>query len=132
VLDLIARVILFNYAVAQREGLSGSDGQFLQLLRLHGPMTAGQLAEMTGLTTGSTTGVIDRLERAGFAHRSRDANDRRKVIVVPDEDAIGTRLAPHYTGQAERLDEVLRTRTAEELRVIADFLTELTSGPIIP
>ena len=57
VLDLIARVILFNHAVAQREGLSGSDGQFLQLLRLHGPMTAGQLAGMAGLTTGSTTGT---------------------------------------------------------------------------
>jgi DNA-binding MarR family transcriptional regulator len=131
-MDLIARVILFNHLVAQREGLGTSDGQFLQLLRLHGPMTAGQLAEMTGLTTGSTTGVIDRLERAGLAHRTRDANDRRKVIVVPDDEAIGTRLMPHYTGQAERLDTVLRTRSAQELRVIADFLAELTSGPIAP
>jgi DNA-binding MarR family transcriptional regulator len=129
-MDLIARVILYNHLVAQREGLGSSDGQFLQLLRLQGPMTAGQLAEMTGLTTGSTTGVIDRLERAGLAHRTRDATDRRKVIVVPDEEAIATRLMPHYTGQAERLDAVLRTRSSEELRVIADFLTEVTSGPL--
>ena len=131
-MDLIARVILFNHLIAQREGLGSSDGQFLQLLRLHGPMTAGQLAAMTGLTTGSTTGVIDRLEQAGFANRTRDPHDRRKVVVVPDHEAIGTRLAPHYTGQAERLDRVLATRSVEELRVIADFLAELTSGPIAP
>lgn len=127
VVQFIAQAVLFNHVVAQREGLNSSDGQFLTLLRMDGPMTAGRLAEVTGLTTGSTTGVIDRLERAGFVRRVRDHQDRRRVIVVPDEETIGRRLMPHYRGHAERLAGVLATRSAGELRVIADFLADVLS-----
>src|SRR3979411_2448173 len=66
-LRFIADVVLHNQAVAQRVGLGGSDSQFLSLLGIHGPLTPGRLAELTGLTTGTVTGVIDRLERAGYA-----------------------------------------------------------------
>lgn len=122
---LIADVVLFNHGVAQQAGLGPSDAQFLTLLQLHGPMTAGELAARTGLTTGTTTGVIDRLERAGYAHRSRDPHDRRKVIVSPDDAAIAEHLLPHYAGQAQRLDALLRTRSADELAVIDRFLVDL-------
>lgn len=129
VVQFIARVILYNHAVAQHEGLGASDGQFLTLLQVHGPMTAGQLAERAGLTTGTTTGVIDRLERAGFARRVRDAHDRRKVIVVRDEEVIAQRIPRYYAAQARRLGEVLATRNVDELRVIADFLTAVLAEP---
>lgn len=129
VVQFIARVILYNHAVAQREGLAASDGQFLTLLQVHGPMTAGQLAEQAGLTTGTTTGVIDRLERAGFAHRARDPHDRRKVIVVRDDDAIGARMPRYYAAQAQRLSDVLAGRGSDELRVIAEFLDDVLAEP---
>lgn len=129
VVEFIAQTVLYNHAVAHREGLGASDQQFLTLLQMHGPMTAGQLAQMTGLTTGTTTGVIDRLERAGFAHRTRDEDDRRKVIVVRDETAINERMAPHYAGYARHLERLLAKRDAKELRVIADFLSELNGEP---
>ena len=125
----IADVVLFNHTVSLREGLNSSDSQFLTLLQVHGPMTPGQLAAMTGFTTGATTGVIDRLERAGFARRTRDERDRRKVIVSHRPDVINARLAPHYGGQARRLADVLRTRSTDELRVIADFLSDLMADP---
>jgi len=125
----IADVVLFNHTVSLREGLNSSDSQFLTLLQVHGPMTPGQLAAMTGFTTGATTGVIDRLERAGFARRTRDERDRRKVIVNHRPDVINARLAPHYGGQARRLADVLRTRSTDELRVIADFLSDLMADP---
>lgn len=128
VLRFIADVILFNHVVAQREGLGPSDGQFLTLLQVHGPMTAGELSARTGLTTGSTTGVIDRLERAGLAHRVRDRQDRRRVIVTPDEDAIRQRVMPHYAGQAKHLGQVLDRRTREEMQAIAAFLEDLVGG----
>ena len=64
-LRFIAGVVLHNHAVAQRVGLGASDSQFMSLLGLHGPLTPGRLAGLSGLTTGTVTGVLDRLERAG-------------------------------------------------------------------
>lgn len=127
VVRFIADVILYNHVVAQRAGLGPSDGQFLTLLQVHGPMTAGELSARTGLTTGSTTGVIDRLERAGLVRRVRDMHDRRKVIVTPDDEAISRRMFPHYAGQAERLSRVLDRRTSDEIETIAGFLEELVA-----
>jgi DNA-binding MarR family transcriptional regulator len=55
----------------------------MDFLNIEGRMTAGRLAELTGLTTGAITGVIDRLEKAGFVRRERDQGDRRKVFITP-------------------------------------------------
>ena len=74
---------MLNHAVAERLALHPTSWECLSLLLQHGPMTAGQVAEMTGLTTGAVTAVIDRLESAGFVCRRRDDQDRRRVIVEP-------------------------------------------------
>jgi DNA-binding MarR family transcriptional regulator len=120
----VADVVLHTQAVAHRVGLGGSDSQFVSLLRVHGPLTAGRLAELTGLTTGTVTGVIDRLEKAGYARRMRDAADRRKVLVTPVPEAMAS-LAEHHRELGERLDSVLRHRDVGQLLVIADFLADL-------
>jgi DNA-binding MarR family transcriptional regulator len=125
VLRFIAGVVLHNQVVSQRVGLGGSDAQFLSLLDLHGPLTAGRLAEQTGLTTGTVTGVIDRLERAGYVRRERDPADRRRVIVTPVPEALAG-IAAQYREHGEHLDTVLRRRDERELRVIAAFLADLT------
>src|SRR5918997_2875361 len=80
---LIAEVVLFNQAVADRLGMNPTDLQCLNMLLEAGPVAAGRLAEETGLTTGAVTGVIDRLERAGYAWRERDPKDKRRVAVHP-------------------------------------------------
>jgi DNA-binding MarR family transcriptional regulator len=126
-LRFIASVVLHNQAVAQRLGLGGSDSQFLSLLNLHGPLTPGRLAELTGLTTGTVTGVIDRLERAGYVRRERDAADRRKVLVTQVPQAMA-RLTEHYREHGEHLDAVLRRRDPAQLQVIADFFAELNGS----
>jgi DNA-binding MarR family transcriptional regulator len=128
VMRFIAGVVLHNQAVAQRVGLGGSDAQFLGLLGAHGPLAPGQLAEITGLTTGTVTGVIDRLERAGFVRRERDTTDRRKVLVLPVPEGIA-RLAEHYQEHGALMDAVLRRRDRDQLRVIADFLSEMADTP---
>ncbi|MFC4946149.1 MarR family winged helix-turn-helix transcriptional regulator [Pseudonocardia sp. GCM10023141] len=129
VVRFIASVVLHNQAVAQRIGLGASDSQFLSLLGQHGPLTPGRLAELTGLTSGSVTGVIDRLERAGYARRERDAGDRRKVLVVLVPAAMAS-LGEHYREHAEHLAAVLDTRDADELRVIAAFLADVNGGAV--
>ena len=128
VVHLIAHVVLYNHVVAQRVGLGASDGQFMTLLNVHGPMTPGDLARHTGMTTGTVTGVLDRLERAGLVERTRDAADRRKVLVTPRQEGIERTLMPHYVEQGRHLDAVLRTRTPDELAVIERFLTDVIAG----
>src|ERR1700754_3538658 len=81
-----AQGAMFAKTVADRAGISASDMDCMDFLNLEGRMTAGRLAELTGLTTGAITGVIDRMEKAGFVRRERDDSDRRKVFIalVPD------------------------------------------------
>ena len=125
-IQMIAQVVLFNHAANASLGLGASDSQFLTLLRTRGPMTPGQLAVATGLTSGTVTGVIDRLEKTSLVRRDRDGEDRRKVLVVPMADAVD-RLAPIYAGQGAMLQRVLGRRTSAELEVISSFLGDLVT-----
>src|SRR4051812_37338742 len=74
---------MFHAAVADRMGVSVTDAKCRSILLQLGPMTAGMLAEQLGLTTGAVTGVINRLESAGFVRRVADPKDRRRVVVEP-------------------------------------------------
>ena len=80
--------VIFGQAVANRAGISSSDLECMDFLVMEGRVTAGRLAELTGLTTGAITGVVDRLEKAGLARRERDASDRRKVFIAPVPENI--------------------------------------------
>src|ERR1700746_2718154 len=83
-----AQGTIFAAAVAERAGISSSDMDCMDFLNLEGRMTAGRLAELTGLTTGAITGVVDRLEKAGFVRRERDESDRRKVFIAPVPERV--------------------------------------------
>src|SRR5260370_36969272 len=78
--------VLFGQTVASRVGVSSSDLECLDFLNIEGRVTAGRLAELTGLTTGAITGVVDRMEKAGLVRRERDESDRRKgfIAIVPE------------------------------------------------
>jgi len=78
-----AQAALFSQAVADRLGLAGSDVECLDILEQEGRLTVGRLAELTGLTTGSATRMVDRLEQAGYVRRVPDPADRRRVLVEP-------------------------------------------------
>jgi len=120
----IADVILFNHAVSAKVGLGASDSQFMTLLQSYGPLTPRQLSEHTGLTSGTVTGVIDRLESLGLVTRQPDATDRRKVLVTPSPEAIQEKLAPLYAEQGARMHAMLASRSDEELRTISAFLAD--------
>ena len=79
--DLSAVVVLFHEAVAAQLGMSAAEWKCLSLLDQHGPATAGRLAELSGFTTGAITGIVDRLERAGYARREPHPSDRRSIVV---------------------------------------------------
>jgi DNA-binding MarR family transcriptional regulator len=72
---------MLHQSVAERLGLHITDHKCMGMLCELGPLSAGRLAEMTGLTTGAITGVLNRLERHGFARRVRNPRDRRNINV---------------------------------------------------
>ncbi|MGA7523423.1 MAG: MarR family transcriptional regulator [Acidobacteriaceae bacterium] len=106
-------------------GLNATDTRCLDLIIRAGEakLTAGDLGKATGLTTGAVTGILDRLEKAGMVLRVRDVEDRRKVFVQPNPEAMG-RVAALYDelgAAAMKLASRYRTR---DLQVIADFLEQ--------
>jgi DNA-binding MarR family transcriptional regulator len=118
-----AQSVLISDLVAGIVGLNSTDLECLDLLLLAGPTTAGKLAEHTGLTTGATTAVIDRLERGGFVRRRRDANDRRRVLVEIVRSSTD-RIAPLYHPIQERVNQLNRQFTDAELTAVVQYMTE--------
>lgn len=119
--ELSTIVVLFHSRIAEQMGLSGTDHKCLELVvSAKKPLTAGQIAQLSGLSTGAVTGVIDRLERRGFARRVRDPHDRRKVLVeVADfEESQYLHLFQEIIELTER---VLAKFTPEEWEVLERY-----------
>ncbi|MGW7268677.1 MarR family winged helix-turn-helix transcriptional regulator [Streptomyces sp. NPDC054842] len=124
----MASYALFNQAVADHLKLHPTDLQCLNLLSLEeAPVTTGRIAELTGLTTGSATRLVDRLERAGYVVRERDAVDRRRVLVatVPERIAefgrMWDRLGAGWYTLFEGLDDTELALLIGHMRRTVDF-----------
>lgn len=122
-----AQSVLISATVAGLVGLHSTDLECLDLLLLAGPTTAGRLSEHTGLTSGATTAVIDRLERAGFVRRRRDPNDRRRVLVEIVQRSID-RIAPLYAPLQARVTRVNRHFADAELAVVVEYMTQVVAA----
>ncbi|WP_242642092.1 MarR family winged helix-turn-helix transcriptional regulator [Lentzea alba] len=120
--EISAMTIMFHTKIAEQMGVSATDEKCIDLImRADGPVTAGRIAELSGLSTGAVTGVIDRLERAGFVRRVRDPHDRRKVLVevtVGDVEKFGQL----FEVARQSLIEVLSHFDEGELQVIERYL----------
>ena len=117
-----AQGAVFSQAVADRAGISSSDLECLDFLNLEGRVTAGRLAEVTGLTTGAITGVLDRLEKAGFVRRERDDNDRRKVFIATIPENVA-KIGKFYEHMQRAILKDWETYTDAELRLLLRFTT---------
>jgi DNA-binding MarR family transcriptional regulator len=130
----------FDNLAARRLGVNVTDLDCLNVIERRGSLTAGELATEAGLTSGAITGVIDRLERAGFARRTRDPDDRRRVTVAvtpafyaaageiwgPVKQDWDTTVAGRFT--AEQLDLIVAfLRTTNE--ITRRHLERIESGP---
>ncbi|WP_217250978.1 MarR family winged helix-turn-helix transcriptional regulator [Streptomyces sp. AC602_WCS936] len=121
-----AAYTLFKQAMAERLGLHSTDLQCVSLLALEpGPRTTGEIAELTGLTSGSATRLVDRLEKAGLVERHPDPRDRRKMLVTLTRGrAPEVEAAWDTPGRA--FGQALEDFTDDELTVIERYLRRTT------
>jgi DNA-binding MarR family transcriptional regulator len=117
--------VITSQTVAGRFGLHTTDLECLDLIVMRGEASAGELAQATGLTSGATTALIDRLEKAGYVVRVADPNDRRRHIVRIRAEAIEPIKAVYEPMQAEMF-KLWSSFSASELNVIANFLSRST------
>lgn len=112
----------FRVAAARIE-MTDTDIQVMDLLDLTGPSTAGQLADLTGLTTGAITRILDRLEKARLVRRARDPNDGRKVIVRLEggKDEM-SKVRSILDSAGKMWDEVAARYDDEQIAFLLEFL----------
>jgi DNA-binding MarR family transcriptional regulator len=123
--EMSTETIMFHQAVADIFGLHITDHKCLDLIHRYGAMPAGRLAELTGLTTGAVTGIIDRLEEAGYVRRTDDPKDRRRIIVEPTKNKKWERkIEAIFIPIHERMHKLLSSYSDSELAFLLDVLTK--------
>jgi len=125
---LIAAHLIGQQELARRLGLNVTDLTCFAFVLEAGDdlLTAGDLAARAHVTTGAVTGILNRLERAGYVTRRPDPTDRRRVRVAAVPDAV-TRVEAVYAGHYKRLTALFCDYSAEELAVITDWFTRATA-----
>jgi len=120
--------VQFHELVAQKAGLAGADHKYLSILMKHPSLTAGELAEISGLTTGAVTGLIDRLEKQNLVGREKDPVDRRKVVIVANSKTAKKLLDPIFEHLLNHLEKVNEGFSESELEVIIRYLKQTSEA----
>ena len=116
---------LFRNAMSERQGLNATDMECLRLLFLRGTATPSELARHTGLTSGATTAMLDRLEKAGLIERRPNPDDRRGTLIAPAKSG-GEKVASWFESARNAQDELISSYSERELEVIVDVFEQFT------
>ena len=119
--------VLFRNAVRRKVGLNITDSECLSFLSIKGTATPTDLSRYTGLSTGSTTAMLDRLEKAEFINRTANESDRRGVVISVNKK-WSEAAAPLVVGVQKLHKQLIAEYTDSELRTIADFLRRFTKN----
>ncbi|QXJ26501.1 MarR family transcriptional regulator [Actinomadura graeca] len=114
--------VLLHHATASKAGMNVTDAQCVNALSLDGPQTPGGLAQLMGITTGGAiTAVIDRLEKAGYVKRTRDPDDRRRVIVELVEENVA-RFGRYFEPIGRMFQERLEDFSDEQIAFLLTWI----------
>jgi len=113
--------IQMHEAIARKAGLSGTDHKYLGFLIEKGQMTAGELSNLTGLTTGAVTGLIDRFEKKKLVKRQFAKDDRRKVFIEPNTENIMALFVPLYKEFRARSEKLIASFSNKESKIIETY-----------
>jgi len=113
--------IQMHEAIGRKAGLSGTDHKYLGFLIEKGQMTAGELSELTGLTTGAVTGLIDRFEKKKLVKRQFAEDDRRKVFIKPNTENIMSLFVPLYKEFRNKSEKLMASFSNKEIKIIETY-----------
>ena len=113
--------IQMHEAIGRKAGLSGTDHKYLGFLIEKGQMTAGELSELTGLTTGAVTGLIDRFEKKKLVKRQFAGDDRRKVFIKPNTENIMALFVPLYKEFRNKSEKLMASFSNKEIKIIETY-----------
>lgn len=116
---------LFRNAMSEWAGLNPTDMECLRLLFLKGVATPSELARHTGLTSGATTAMLDRLEKAGLIARGPNPEDRRGTLITPAKSAA-QKAASWFESARKAQDELISSYSESELEIISDVFERFT------
>jgi DNA-binding MarR family transcriptional regulator len=116
---------LFRNAMSAGAGLNATDMECLRLLFLKKSATPSELARHTGLTSGATTAMLDRLEKAGFLERRPNPMDRRGTLITPAPSA-SEKAASWFESARNAQNELISSYSESELEIIADVFERFT------
>jgi len=117
--------VLFHQAIGDHFGLNASDHKCFDILMSSPrPLTPTELANQTGLTTGAITGILDRLEKAGFVRRERHERDRRSLTIHPIQER-GQEVSQLFDSVSKSTLDLLSKYDDEELEFILDLVNRL-------
>lgn len=116
---------LFRNAVSEWAGVNVTDMECLRLLFLKGTASPSELAKHTGLTSGATTAMLDRLENAGLIKRKPNPNDRRGTLIAAAESSA-QKAASWFESARNAQDKLISSYSAEELEIISDVFEKFT------
>ena len=123
---LYASIDKLDAKAASIVGVSRNDLRCLNILA-EAPTKPSQIASELGLTSGSVTTLLDRLEKANLAARERDPEDRRSVIVNPTS-YLFEMLGPIYSGVAKEIERIAEAYSSEERREAVKHLNDASSA----
>lgn len=123
--DYGVNLTLFRNAVSEWAGVNVTDTECLRLLFLKGTASPSELARHTGLTSGATTAMLDRLEKAGMIERKPNPNDRRGTLVAPAESSA-EKAASWFESARTAQDKLISSYSENELEIISDIFERFT------
>ncbi|MDQ2807894.1 MAG: MarR family transcriptional regulator [Chloroflexota bacterium] len=121
--EMSTQAVVLSQVIADRLGMNPTDVECLGVVAAEGSLTAGRLADLSGLTTGAITGVVDRLEKSGYVQRENDPTDRRRVIIRACAERQAELEEP-FAGVTSATLELLAHYDAVQLATIRDFIVE--------
>ena len=116
--------VLFHQAVGQILGVNVTDMKCLDIVTLKGSASPSQLAELTGLSTGATTAMIDRLEKLKLIERRSHPTDRRRTMVALTKEAV-SKLPPLFKSMANAMEGLVSSYSERELELLSDFFRKV-------
>ncbi len=115
----------FRNAMSEWAGLNATDMECLRLLSQKGTATPTELARHTGLTSGATTAMLDRLEKPGLIERQPNPDDRRGTLITPTKSGA-EKVSSWFESARKAQDELISSYSESELEIISDVFERFT------